>query len=117
MLIRAAVASVWLYEGLWCKALRHAPKQAEMVEAIPLLSRRANWFLPALGYAECLMGVWLLTGWQAPWSALASTLLLIGLISVGLTFARRQFPDPPGMVLRSLVLVVLTWVAAAPFGR
>jgi hypothetical protein len=28
-LIRAAVAAVWLYEGLWCKLLRGQPHELE----------------------------------------------------------------------------------------
>jgi hypothetical protein len=37
LLVRGAVAAVWLYEGLWCKVLGHEPHQVRVVEAVPRL--------------------------------------------------------------------------------
>ncbi len=114
LLIRLVVAAVWIYEGLWCKILGGARGQPGIVAAVPGLGPDgARWFLPALGYAECLLGAWLLSGWQPWWAALLSTLALAAMNTVGLTYARQQIHDPAGMVLKNLVLVVLTWVAAA----
>lgn len=115
LLIRAAIAAVWLYEGLWCKVMGRAAKQMDIVEAVPLLGAGASiWFLPALGVLECLLGFWVLSGWNAWGAAAFSTILLGGMNSVGITYARGQIHDPAGMVLKNFVLIVLTWVAAAP---
>ena len=118
LLIRAVIAAVWLYEGLWCKVMGRAAQQMDIVEAVPLLGvRYSAWFLPVLGVLECLLGVWVLSGWSAWGAAAFSTVLLVGMNSVGITYARGKIHDPAGMVLKNLVLVVLTWVAAAPAPR
>ena len=37
--IRASVAAVWLYEGLWCKVLGRVQSQVEVVKAVPRFDR------------------------------------------------------------------------------
>jgi hypothetical protein len=37
LLVRCAIAAVWVYEGLWCKVLGRTPYQRAIVEAVPLL--------------------------------------------------------------------------------
>jgi len=117
-LIRFAVAAVWLYEGLWCKVLGRVPQQMEIAASVPILAGGwARWFLPVLGYVEAALGLWLLTGWSAQGAALVTTLLLVSMNTVGLIFARKLIHDPIGMLFKNFVLVVLTWVAAAPPSR
>ena len=36
-LIRASIALVWLYEGLWCKLLGGMPRHAEVIAVTPFL--------------------------------------------------------------------------------
>ena len=113
-LIRAAVALVWLYEGLWCKVLGRMPGQQDIVEAVPVLGPGpARAFLVALGCAECLIGVWVLSGRLSWWAALTQTVLLAVMNCVGLVWARRRIHDPAGMVVKNFALIVLAWVAAA----
>ena len=113
-LIRIAVASVWLYEGLWRKVLSRSPGQAAIVERVPFLSgARGRLFLSALGWAEAALGVWVLAGVR-PWAAaLAQTVLLASMNAVGIAFARERIHDPAGMVVKNFALLVLAWVAAA----
>ena len=63
LLVRGAVAAVWLYEGLWCKVLGREPHQVQVVEAVPrlgpILGRK---FLLALGLVETTLGVWVMSG-------------------------------------------------------
>ena len=40
VVIRASVAAVWLYEGLWCKILGRVQSQVEVVTAVPRLGPR-----------------------------------------------------------------------------
>lgn len=113
-LIRLSLASVWLYEGFWCKVLGREPRQREIAAAVPGLGPgRARPFLLALGWAEGALGLWVLSGAGAWWAALSQTLLLAAMNSAGLLFARGRIHDPAGMVLKNLVLIVLAWVAAA----
>lgn len=118
LLIRFAVASVWLYEGFWCKVLGRLPRQEAIVESVPGLGGRvAHGFLLVLGYVECGIAVWVLSGWRAHWAALFQTILLAGMNTIGLRYARSQIHDPGGMLVKNFVLVVLAWVAAAPMFR
>ncbi len=117
-LIRIAVASVWLYEGLWCKVLGRLPQQKEIVAAVPMFGPvGAKRFLVFLGWAEGALGVWILTGRLAFWAALTQTVVLAAMNTVGIMFARKSIHDPAGMVLKNGVLIVLAWVAAAPYGN
>jgi len=113
-LIRAAVAGVWIYEGLWCKLLGREPHQLEVVEAVPNWGPRIGaLFLPALGLAEVGLAVWVLTGAFPIPCAIAQTLLLVTLNTCGLVFARRLLHDPGGMVIKNLAFLALVWVAAS----
>lgn len=112
-LIRGSVALVWLYEGLWCKVLGRAPRQEDIVQAVPAVGIFPRAFLVGLGWAEALLGVWILTGRLAWWAALTQTAALVAMNTMGLLYARDKIHDPPGMVLKNLALLVLAWVAAA----
>ncbi len=113
-LLQVAVATVWLYEGLWCKVFSRSPHQFEVVEQVPgLAPRTAHALLRLLGVVETVLGVWVLAGWQPIAAAIAQTALLIGLNSAGIYFSRQRIPDPAGMVLKNAALLVLAWVAAS----
>jgi uncharacterized membrane protein YphA (DoxX/SURF4 family) len=113
-LLQAAVAAVWLYEGLWCKVLSRSPHQFEVVEQVPgFAPRTAHALLRLLGVAETALGVWVLSGRQPIVAAIVQTALLIGLNSAGIYFSRERIPDPAGMVLKNAAFLVLAWVAAS----
>lgn len=111
-LIRVAVAAVWLYEGLWCKLLGREPRQLEVVGAVGAvpLGRRFLW---SLGLVEVGIAVWVLSGFQPAYCALAQTALLVGLNSGGLLWARHIIHDPAGMVVKNFCFLLLAWVDAA----
>ena len=113
LLIEAAIAAVWLYEGLWCKVLGRSAHQLEVVGASPLFGPRLSaLFLRALGVFECALAVWVLTGWQPVWAAIVQSALLVGLNTAGITWSRHLIPDPAGMVIKNFAFLVLAWVAA-----
>jgi len=117
LLTRIAVAAVWLYEGLWCKVLSGVPLQLEVVDAVPFSGRQsAAWILRAIGVVECVLAVWVLSGWRPFLAAAAQTGLLVGMNSGGLLWARRIIPDPGGMVVKNFAFLVLAWVVAAQAG-
>lgn len=114
VLVRSAIAAVWLYEGLWCKVLGRLPSQERIVEAVPFLGPSAGpAFLKALGIVESLLGLWVLSGWEPVWAAIVQTVLLVGMNANGILFARKLIHDPAGMLVKNAALVVLMWVAAA----
>ncbi|HVP59616.1 MAG TPA: DoxX-like family protein [Myxococcaceae bacterium] len=114
VLVRSAIAAVWLYEGLWCKVLGRLPSQERIVEAVPFLGPSAGpAFLKGLGILESLLGLWVLSGWEPVWAAVVQTVLLVGMNTNGILFARKLIHDPGGMVVKNAALIVLMWVAAA----
>ena len=113
IVIEAAVAAVWLYEGLWCKLLGGSRHELEVVSASPLFGPRLSAvFLRALGLFECALAVWVLAGWQPLWAGVVQTALLVSLNGAGITWSRHLIPDPPGMLLKNFAFLVLVWVAA-----
>jgi len=116
LLLRVAVAAVWLYEGLWCKVLAKAPSQKEVVSAVPRFGGWAAPFLMALGVVEAMLGVWVLWGFAPGLCALVQTLLLVTLNANGLLWARNVIHDPAGMVVKNAAFLVLAWVCGAAGG-
>ena len=113
-LIHVAVASVWLYEGLWCKLLGGDPNQRTVVEAVPRLGPKIGaLFLKALGVVEVAIGVWALSGTAPVLCAAAQTALLVALNANGIAWARHLIHDPAGMVVKNFAFLVLAWVAAS----
>jgi hypothetical protein len=113
-LIRAAVAGVWLYEGLWCKLLGREARQLQIVESVPTLrARMGALFLKGLGAVELLIALWILTGVAPLACAVAQTLLLVSLNANGILWARHLIHDPAGMVVKNFAFLVLAWVAAS----
>ena len=119
VVIRACVAAVWLYEGLWCKILGRLPSQTEVVTAVPRLGPRfGSLFLKALGIVEVTIAVWVMVGVAPALCAIVQTALLVVLNANGLLWARHIIHDPIGMVVKNTAFLVLAWVCGAiPGGR
>lgn len=114
VVVRVAVAAVWLYEGLWCKILGRERHQLEVVEAVPklgpLMGRRFLWLL---GATEAALAIWVLSGIAPGLCAITQTVLLITLNANGLLWARHIIHDPGGMVVKNASFLLLAWVGAA----
>ena len=112
LILRAAIASVWLYQGLWSKLLGRARHQ-EIVGTVPFLSSsQARQAVMLIGSLECVLAAWVLSGCQARGAALMETLLLGFMNVAGLVWARKLIPDPVNMLLQNFVFLLLAWVAA-----
>ena len=117
LLVRGAVAAVWLYEGLWCKVLGREPHQVQVVEAVPRLGPIVGKrFLLGLGAVETALGVWVVSGVAPGLCAVVQTGLLVALNANGLLWARHIIHDPAGMVVKNVSFLLLAWVAAAMSG-
>ena len=114
LLVRVAVAAVWLYEGLWCKLLGRERRQVQVVEAVPklgpLFGRR---FLVLLGVVEVALAVWVVSGVTPGLCAIAQTAILVALNASGILWARHIIADPGGMVVKNVSFLLLAWIAAA----
>ena len=114
IIIRASIAAVWLYEGLWCKILGRVHSQVEVVTAVPRLGLRFGWpFLKALGIVEVALAVWVMAGISPGMCAIMQTALLVVLNANGLLWARRIIHEPAGMVVKNIAFLVLVWVCGA----
>jgi DoxX-like family len=114
VIIRASVAAVWLYEGLWCKLLGRVPSQLEVVTAVPRLGPRYGlFFLKVLGAVEVGLAGWVMAGITPGLCAIVQAALLIVLNANGLVWARQIIHDPGGMVVKNVAFLLLVWVCGA----
>ena len=117
LVLRLAIASVWFYQGFWCKLLGHAPQHRKIVETTPFLdSFRARQALIALGIWECLLAAWVLSGIHARDAAVMQTLLLVSMNAAGLLWARSLISDAVAMLLQNFAFLLLAWIAAGQVG-
>lgn len=113
-LIKVAVASVWIYEGLWCKLLKGDPRQFEIVKSVPEYGQRfGSAFLMVLGSVEILTAAWVLSSKHQVLCASFQTLLLFSLNLNGIIWSRKLIHDPAGMVIKNFAFLILAWVAAS----
>ena len=117
LLLRSAVAAVWLYEGLWCKILGRERHQVLVVEAVPKLGPiLGRHFLVALGICETTIAVWVMSAVAPGFCAIVQTALLVTLNVNGLLWARHIIHDPAGMVVKNISFLLLAWVVTAMSG-
>ena len=109
---RAAIASVWLYQGLWCKLLSRCPSHASIVSALPPPFGSAALVLTIIGAIEVLFAIWVAIGWRSRLAATAQTTLLIVMNTGGLIWGRSEIADPFSTVLNNVVLLALVWIIA-----
>lgn len=119
VVIRASVAAVWLYEGLWCKILGRVQSQVDVVTAVPRMGPRFGVpFLKILGLTEVMLAIWVMAGIAPGTCALVQTALLVVLNVNGLVWARQIIHEPAGMIVKNAAFLVLVWICGAiPGGR
>ncbi|HZD49151.1 MAG TPA: DoxX-like family protein [Silvibacterium sp.] len=117
VVMRGAVAAVWLYEGFWNKILGRAPREAQVVAAVPRFGARyGQSFLKALGVVEVLLAVWVMSGIVPGTCAVVQVVLLIVLNVNGLLWSRDIIHDPAGMIVKNIAFLVLVWICGAAQG-
>jgi len=114
VILRAGVAAVWLYEGVWCKILGRVQSQVEVVTAVPRLGPRfGSLFLKVLGVVEAALAAWVIAGISPGVCAIVETSLLVLLNTNGLLWARHIIHEPFGMVVKNFSFLLLVWVCGA----
>ena len=71
-----------------------------------------GWAVVALGLAEALIAVWVITGYAPVAAAVVQTTAIVAMNAGGLWRGRRFIDDPAGMVLQNAAFLMLAWVAA-----
>jgi uncharacterized membrane protein YphA (DoxX/SURF4 family) len=102
---RVAVALVWLLEGLIPKFLTIRPEEIDLVARSGLFVQSPRATLLALGVAEMLAGVWLLTGRVERASILLATLSTIALTTLVTLTDPTHLADPMGGLVKGLALI------------
>jgi len=111
-LVRVPVALLWLYQGLWCKIAGFAPNQAAMVSSLKFFRpASSHYVLIGIGFVECVLAVWVLSGRRPVNAATTQVGLLVGMNGCGLLWGRNFIPDLMGMVIQNLVFVTLVVIA------
>jgi hypothetical protein len=110
-LAQVLVAIVWIVFGLVFKVLRAVPRHERIVARIlgesvaPILTR-------LIGVGECVIGVWMLSGWHLGWCVLVQTALITTMNAIELWKARDLLLAPLPMVAGNLALLALAWYVA-----
>jgi len=112
--IRAAVAAVWLYEGVWCKILGRAPSQVQVITAVPRFGAKFGpALLKVLGFVEAGLALWVLSGIAPGDCAIVQTAFLVLLNANGLLWARHIIHEPAGMIVKNIAFLTLAWICGA----
>jgi uncharacterized membrane protein YphA (DoxX/SURF4 family) len=112
-LLRFAVASVWLYHGLWNKLLSSAGRHAQIVDAVPEIAGvSADTLRISIGVVEVAIALWVLAGVAPRTVAVVQTVLLVAMNLGGLLWAPDSIPDPGAMIVQNIAFLALVWVVA-----
>lgn len=112
-LVRLSIATVWFYQGLWCKVLGGVPHQEAVISTAPFLgAAKVHLALVVLGLVECSIAVWVLSGKRMRQAAIVQTVLLAAMNSGGVIWAWQLIPDPVGMIVQNFAFLMLIWIAS-----
>lgn len=108
LLLRVAVAAVWLYQGLWLKLLAVDPRHLEIVSAVPV-GLPPRLLLGAIGVLETTFGIATLGRWRPRPFAWLQIGALVAMNGMGIAFAAGSIPDIGAMVTMNLVFALAIW--------
>lgn len=69
------IASVWIINGFFCKALNLVPRHQEIVERI-LDSNHSRMITIVIGISEILMAIWILSNYKSKLNAIAQIVIV-----------------------------------------
>jgi uncharacterized membrane protein YphA (DoxX/SURF4 family) len=75
ILLKYAIALVWLINGLFCKVFNLVPRHQEIVEAI-LQVQNGRPLTIAIGLAETCMALWILSGYKKKLNAITQIVVI-----------------------------------------
>lgn len=108
-MLRAAIALVWLYQGLWHKVLAVDERHRRIVVQA-LGEGMGPVALGGLGLLETLLALAVLFSVRPMAIAWVQIALLAGMNAAGLLTSAKDIPDPLGMVTMNFVFVVAVWI-------
>jgi hypothetical protein len=74
-ILTICISLVWLINGLFCKLLNFVPRHEEIVARI-LGAEHSSFFTKAIGIAEMLMFVWIISRIRSRWCAIMQMVII-----------------------------------------
>ena len=111
LILRIATASVWILFGLVFKVLNVVPRHEAIVATI-LGSAVAGPVTLLIGFAEMVMGLWILSRWRPRSCAAAQTIAIVTMNALELSLARDQLLAPLPMVCANCAFLASGWYLA-----
>ena len=109
--VRYGIAAVWLFFGLFAKVLGLIPRHRLIVARV-LGERLSGPVTKAVGVAEILVAIWVVSGRAPILCASAVSLALVGMNTVEIAKARDLLLSPGWMVFGNALLVAAIWMLA-----
>jgi hypothetical protein len=109
--LRIGIAAVWLLFGLFFKALGALPRHRQIVACV-VGSGAAGTVTWMVALTEIGIGGWMLVGRGLVGCAAAQTLLIVGMNTLELRYARDLLLSPVGMVCANAVFLSAGWYVA-----
>jgi hypothetical protein len=106
--LRLGIASVWLVFGLGFKVLGLVPRHRAIVASV-VGEDLAGAATIAIGCAEALLGVWVLTGIRPRACAAAQTAAIASMNALELRHAREHLLAPVLMLCVNAIFIVAIW--------
>jgi hypothetical protein len=103
---------VWLYQGAWAMLLNQRSDQVAILAEVPVMRRQPTLALAGLGTAECLVALWVLTGWRRREAAVFQTLAVSLMNAGGLLYGRDQIRSVPRLLAGNGLFLCLAWWAS-----
>ncbi len=114
LLVRAVMASVWLYNGLWLKLLARDPHHVAIVNATFRDPHLAGQMLSGIGLAEAALAIAILLGAAGRWVNGVQIVAVLVMNAVAIFFS-GEIPHPLGLIVSNLPLVACA-LAIVRFG-
>lgn len=108
---RISLAAVWFVEGFVAKVLGTRTDELAILADTGFLGD-GRVAMIAIGIAETLIGVWVLTPWFKRTAAFVQTALIVGFNAGGLIFAGEHIPAPLDLLSKNLAIIALAWCVA-----
>jgi len=110
---RSVVASVWAYNGAWCKVAGRDPGHRRITGRIPRVPGAAARPLTiVIGVLECGVAGWVLSGVRPVGVATVQSLAVVAMNTGCLAWAPDEIADRASLVRRSSAFLALVWATA-----
>lgn len=109
--LRIGTALVWIVFGLGFKVLGLVPRHERIVAAV-LGEGAAGTVTLAVGIAETLLGVWILTARWPRTCATVQTLAIVSMNALEVTLAREHLLAPVPMLFANTAFLAVGWYLA-----